>query len=75
MVFIIPTQPVMQFAGERPIEQLCLKVWAGNGASTLYEDDGERVLSFDRELGQPQRIEQRSGDRSDCREVGGALAG
>ena len=38
---IIPMQPVMQFVGERPIEQLRLKVWAGNGAFTLYEDDGE----------------------------------
>ena len=38
---IIPMQPVMQFVGERPIEQLRLKVWSGDGEFTLYEDDGE----------------------------------
>ena len=38
---IIPMQPVMQFVDERPIEQIHLKVWSGEGEFTLYEDDGE----------------------------------
>ena len=38
---IIPMQPVMQFVDERPIEQIRLKVWSGDGEFTLYEDDGE----------------------------------
>jgi alpha-glucosidase len=37
---IIPMQPVMQYVDERPIDELTLRVWSGNGTFTLYEDDG-----------------------------------
>ncbi|MBD3882046.1 glycoside hydrolase family 31 protein [Phormidium tenue FACHB-886] len=38
---IIPMQPVMQYADERPIDRLTLKVAPGDGQWTLYEDDGQ----------------------------------
>lgn len=41
---IIPMQPVMQYVDERPLDQLTLRIWAGMGEFTLYEDDGH---SFD----------------------------
>jgi len=41
---VIPMQPVVQFTDERPSDRLTLRVWAGTGESTLYEDDGR---SFD----------------------------
>ncbi len=37
---IIPMQPVMQYVDERPLDQLRLRIWAGTGELTLYEDDG-----------------------------------
>ncbi len=37
---IIPMQPVMQYVDERPLDQLTLRIWAGKGELTLYEDDG-----------------------------------
>ena len=37
---IIPMAPVMQYVDERPLEQLTLRVWQGEGEFTLYEDDG-----------------------------------
>jgi alpha-glucosidase len=37
---IIPMAPVMQYADERPIDQLTLRIWPGTGEWTLYEDDG-----------------------------------
>ncbi|XGW00511.1 MAG: glycoside hydrolase family 31 protein [Leptolyngbya sp. BL-A-14] len=41
---IIPMQPVMQYVDERPMDELRLRVWSGEGRYTLYEDDGH---SFD----------------------------
>ena len=37
---IIPMAPVMQYADERPLDQLTLRIWQGTGEYTLYEDDG-----------------------------------
>lgn len=37
---IIPMAPVMQYADERPLDQLTLRIWSGTGEWTLYEDDG-----------------------------------
>jgi len=37
---VIPMQPVMQYVDERPIDELRLRVWPGEGRWTLYEDDG-----------------------------------
>lgn len=37
---IIPMAPVMQYADERPLDQLTLRIWPGTGEWTLYEDDG-----------------------------------
>ncbi|GAB4366006.1 MAG: glycoside hydrolase family 31 protein [Elainellaceae cyanobacterium] len=45
---IIPMQPVMQYVDERPVTELTLKVYPGNGQYTLYEDDGR---SFDYQSG------------------------
>ncbi len=41
---IIPLQPVMQYVDEHPLDHLTLRIWAGTGEWTLYEDDGH---SFD----------------------------
>jgi len=32
--------PVMQYADERPLDPLTLRIWPGTGEWTLYEDDG-----------------------------------
>lgn len=37
----IPLWPVMQYVGEKPIEEPRLRVYAGSGESTIYEDAGE----------------------------------
>ena len=37
---ILPLGPVMQHTGERPLDELTVRVWPGEGAFTLYEDDG-----------------------------------
>ncbi|MBW4679804.1 MAG: glycoside hydrolase family 31 protein [Microcoleus vaginatus WJT46-NPBG5] len=37
---IIPMMPVMQHVDERPLDELTLRIWPGNGEFTLYEDDG-----------------------------------
>jgi alpha-glucosidase len=37
---IVPMQPVMQYVDERPIDQLRVRIWQGNGEFVLYEDDG-----------------------------------
>jgi alpha-glucosidase len=37
---VIPTWPVMQHTGERPVDRLTLHVYPGDGESLLYEDDG-----------------------------------
>jgi alpha-glucosidase len=37
---IVPLGPVMQHTGERPLDELTVRVWPGEGAFTLYEDDG-----------------------------------
>lgn len=37
---IIPMAPVMQHVDERPLDQLTLRIWPGEGEWTLYEDDG-----------------------------------
>ncbi len=38
---VIPLWPVMQYVGQKPLEELRLKVYAGDGEVTLYEDAGE----------------------------------
>jgi alpha-glucosidase len=45
---ILPTAPDMAYTDERPLDVLTLEVYAGNGAFTLYEDDG---FSFEYEQG------------------------
>jgi alpha-glucosidase len=45
---VIPLAPVMQYSDERPLDELTLLVWPGDGAWTLYEDDGH---SFDHQQG------------------------
>ncbi len=42
---IIPRQPVMNYVGERPVPQLTLEVYPGNGTFEVYEDDG-RSLAY-----------------------------
>lgn len=37
---VLPTWPVMQHTDERPVDQLILHVYPGDGKSWLYEDDG-----------------------------------
>ena len=37
---VIPMAPVMQYADERPLDELTLRVFPGTGEWTLYEDDG-----------------------------------
>lgn len=37
---IVPLAPVMQHTDERPIDELTVLVWPGDGEWTLYEDDG-----------------------------------
>jgi len=37
---VLPMWPVMQHTGERRVDTLILHVYAGNGDSVLYEDDG-----------------------------------
>jgi alpha-glucosidase len=53
---VVPHWPLMQHTGEKPVEKLILHVYAGAGASQLYEDDGHstayasgeyRVTSFE----------------------------
>ncbi|HVT11406.1 MAG TPA: TIM-barrel domain-containing protein [Fimbriimonadaceae bacterium] len=55
---IFATQPVLQFAAEKPIEEITLHVWpdpAHEGRFTVYDDDGEtyayeRGASFSQEV-------------------------
>lgn len=42
---IVPTWPVMNFVGEKPIERVTLEVYPGSGEFTWYEDDGETLAS------------------------------
>lgn len=37
---VIPMMPVMQYADERPLDELRLRIWPGKGEWALYEDDG-----------------------------------
>ncbi len=37
---ILPLGPAMQHTGERPLDELMLEVYPGEGEFTLYEDDG-----------------------------------
>ena len=37
---IVPTWPVMQYTGQKPVQTLTLHVYPGSGTSWLYEDDG-----------------------------------
>lgn len=37
---VIPLAPIVQHTGERPLDELTLRIWPGNGEFTLYEDDG-----------------------------------
>jgi alpha-glucosidase len=37
---VLPSWPLMQYTGERPVDVLSLHVYPGEGTSTLYEDDG-----------------------------------
>ncbi|MBV8884783.1 MAG: glycoside hydrolase family 31 protein [Chroococcidiopsidaceae cyanobacterium CP_BM_RX_35] len=45
---IIPMGPLMQYADERPLDQLTLRIWSGTGEWQLYEDDGH---TFDYKTG------------------------
>ncbi len=38
---VIPCWPVQQYVGQLPIEELYLRVYAGSGEATVYEDTGE----------------------------------
>jgi len=40
---ILPLWPVMNYVGEKPVEELKLAIYPGNGKFTLYEDDGESI--------------------------------
>jgi alpha-glucosidase len=40
---VIPLWPLQQFVGQVPIKELNLKVFVGDGDSTLYEDAGESL--------------------------------
>lgn len=40
---IIPCQPVMNYTGEKEVQQLTLEVYPGNGRFDLYEDDGKSL--------------------------------
>jgi alpha-glucosidase len=46
---IIPSGPDLHYADEHPLDPLTLDLYPGNGAFTLYEDDGH---SFEYEQGQ-----------------------
>jgi len=41
---IIPTQPVLNYIGERMVD-VTLEIYPGNGSFTLYEDDGITINS------------------------------
>jgi alpha-glucosidase len=38
---VLPMWPVMQYVGERPLEEARLRIFAGSAETTLYEDAGE----------------------------------
>lgn len=40
---VLPTWPVLQHTNERPVDRLILHVYAGDGESWLYEDDGQSM--------------------------------
>lgn len=40
---IIPYQPVMNYTGEKEVQQLTLEVYPGKGRFDLYEDDGKSL--------------------------------
>ncbi len=42
---VVPEWPVMQYTGERPVDVLTLRVFAGEGESRLYEDDGDGPMN------------------------------
>lgn len=46
---VIPMWDVMQYVGEKPLEELHMKVYAGPGESAFYEDAGEGLAYQDGE--------------------------
>src|SRR5581483_5410711 len=40
---VIPIWPVQQYVGQKSIDELHLRIYAGNGEVTLYEDAGENM--------------------------------
>jgi alpha-glucosidase len=56
---IVPAWPVMQYVGEKPVDVLTLYVFAGNGESMLYEDDGAST-AYERGDMRITRLVQRS---------------
>lgn len=38
---VLPLWPVMQYVGERPLAEPCIRAYAGSGETTIYEDAGE----------------------------------
>ncbi len=44
---VIPMWPPMQYVGENPLEETRLRVYAGSGETTLYEDAGEGMAYQD----------------------------
>jgi alpha-glucosidase len=47
---VVPAWPTMQYSAERPVEQLILHVYPGEGLNWLYEDDGH-TWAFDQGKG------------------------
>src|SRR6185369_12995667 len=39
----LPSGPLMRHTSERPLDQLTLDLYPGDGEFTLYEDDGETL--------------------------------
>ncbi len=44
---VIPLWPVMQYTGERPVDELTLRIFMGNARSALYEDEGDGPVRED----------------------------
>lgn len=73
---ILPTGPVMQYIGQKPVDPITLTVYAGaDGEFTLYEDQG---TNFNYENGAFTEIPIRWNDRSGTLTIGarkGSFAG
>ncbi|MGC8786228.1 MAG: DUF5110 domain-containing protein, partial [Anaerolineae bacterium] len=61
---VLPTWPVMQYTGEKPIDRLILHVYPGDGLSWLYEDDGHSLAYQHGEYRVTSFLCQRKGESS-----------